>query len=609
MSSFAVQTTSQTTAPDPSKHVNFSVGMVLGVDDLTQEFTYHQNRDQWLARDLLGYGTVCGLRVSVDADAKGPRVLVTSGAALSPTGQLICVRPAQCAYINDWLTANQPNLGDALGSPPGTFLRLYLTLCYRDCPVDPVPIAGEPCRTEAELTAASRIVDDFKLDFRLTPPQQGEEDALRQFVEWLNFFEIADGDGPFLTLEEFEALVRGSLEHTGMASPPNFRFLSPLSPPGHGRIHTGDACEFLRAAYRIWVTEIRPLYHAICSAKPGCCGDVKAEGPVIDECLLLAEIDVSLVSLGPGKGFVVQHVSDVVINERRRPFLIHLGLLQEMLLCGPRKCCGGDGSGTSGPQGPRGFQGLQGLTGPPGPQGPPGSPGPPGPPGPPIPGPPGPQGIPGPPGAPGAPGAAGATGAAGAAGRTGAQGPAGPAGPVGPPGPPGPQGVQGPPGTQGLPGGAGPQGNQGPTGLQGLQGAQGLVGPQGPVGTQGPVGPAGPNFIVAAGRFTTASTGPAGGLTPVSFFNNLTATPVPGIPGVNILNFTGFKATGRYVVKGTPLTQIGLPLHTFEVIQLPDPRLIGFAPIAAGIPVRVLASDGQTTAGFEVEISEFPNLG
>ncbi|HEY6392124.1 MAG TPA: hypothetical protein VIX89_12645, partial [Bryobacteraceae bacterium] len=364
MSSFAAQTaTPQTTTPDPNKHVNFSVGMVLGVDDLTQEFAYHQGRDQWLARDLLGYGTVCGLKVSVDADAKGPRVLVTSGAALSPTGQLICVRPAQCAYINDWLSTNQPQLGDALGSPPGTFLKLYLTLCYRDCPVDQVPIAGEPCRSEAELMAPSRIADDFRLEFRLTPPQQGEEDALRQFVEWLNFFEIADGAGPFLTLEEFEGLVRASLEHIGIASPPHFKHKSPLSPPSHGTIHTSEACEFLRAAYRIWVTELRPLYHAICNAKPGCCGDVKAEGPAIDECLLLAEIDVSVISLGPGQGWAVQHLNDVAINESRRPFLIHLGLLQEMLLCGPRKCCGGGGSGTPGPQGPRGFQGLQGPQG------------------------------------------------------------------------------------------------------------------------------------------------------------------------------------------------------------------------------------------------------
>ena len=70
--------------PNHSKHVNFTLGMILGVDDFVQEFAYLSGRDQWLARDLLGYGTVSGLGVSLDTDARGPRVSVSPGAALSP---------------------------------------------------------------------------------------------------------------------------------------------------------------------------------------------------------------------------------------------------------------------------------------------------------------------------------------------------------------------------------------------------------------------------------------------------------------------------------------------------------------------------------------------
>ena len=33
-------------APDPSKHVNFTLGMVLGVDDFTQEFAYLSGRER-----------------------------------------------------------------------------------------------------------------------------------------------------------------------------------------------------------------------------------------------------------------------------------------------------------------------------------------------------------------------------------------------------------------------------------------------------------------------------------------------------------------------------------------------------------------------------------
>ena len=49
---------------DVSKHVNFTLGMVLGVDDFDQEFAYLSARDRWLARDLHGYGTTCGLAVT-----------------------------------------------------------------------------------------------------------------------------------------------------------------------------------------------------------------------------------------------------------------------------------------------------------------------------------------------------------------------------------------------------------------------------------------------------------------------------------------------------------------------------------------------------------------
>src|SRR4051794_32220560 len=97
--------------PDSTMHVNYTQGMVLGADDFMQEFAYLSGRDQRMARDLAGYGTVCGLRVSTDTDARGPRVAVSSGIGVSPLGEMICVGAAQCAYLNDWLAANNTTLG------------------------------------------------------------------------------------------------------------------------------------------------------------------------------------------------------------------------------------------------------------------------------------------------------------------------------------------------------------------------------------------------------------------------------------------------------------------------------------------------------------------
>src|SRR5918998_2923582 len=193
MSSFVPRATPPTLAePDPTKHVKYTLGMVLGVDDFTQEFAYLAGRDQWLARELLGYGTASGLEVGVEIENAAPQVLVTPGVAVSPRGQLIRVAPAQCADLNLWLAARREELAKRLGTAPSNraLLRLYVVLCYRDCATDMVPIPGEPCRSQDETVAPSRLADDFKLELRFEAPDQSEEDALRDYVEWLGQVEV-----------------------------------------------------------------------------------------------------------------------------------------------------------------------------------------------------------------------------------------------------------------------------------------------------------------------------------------------------------------------------------------------------------------------------------
>ena len=107
-----------TAAPvvDPTKHVNYSYGMVLGVDDFTQEFAYHSNRDRWAARDVEGYGTLVGLRVTVEENKAGAlEVVVTAGTALNPRGELIRVPVAQCAELERVFSGwSRPSAGELL---------------------------------------------------------------------------------------------------------------------------------------------------------------------------------------------------------------------------------------------------------------------------------------------------------------------------------------------------------------------------------------------------------------------------------------------------------------------------------------------------------------
>jgi hypothetical protein len=309
--------------PDPSKHVNYALGMVLGVDDFTQEFAYLSGRDQWLARDLLGYGTVRGLKVT--SDKNSPRVEVSSGVALSPRGQLICVPENQCANLNDWIAANREEASKRFGSPPSAALSLYVVLCYRDCKTDNVPIPGEPCRTEEDVMAASRIADSFELKLSFDRPDQCEEDAVRAFVAWLRQVGIADTSPP-TSMGDFLDAVRNLAASIGSPPvsppdcPPGFMF---GSPPGTLSIPAGQVSEYLRESFRIWVTELRPLWG----------GNRRCGVPPENGCLMLAELTVPLVHVAPDGTWKVDE-SGVAVNEEFRPYVVHLRMVQEWMLHG-----------------------------------------------------------------------------------------------------------------------------------------------------------------------------------------------------------------------------------------------------------------------------------
>jgi hypothetical protein len=321
--------------PDPRKHVNYIQGMVLGADDLIQEFAYHQNQSQWLARDAIGYGTLSGLRVTFRNDRK---VSVAPGTALSARGQLIRVTPEQCAGINDWLDLDKTKQelrkqGFALTGTEK--LDAYVVLCFRDCQVDELPVPGEPCRCEDQAMAPSRILDDFRLELRLSPPAQREEDAIHDFVQWLRQIKVSDAPVGGSSLDDFLDAIRAAVQDRSspLESPPDFLY---GSPPQGLVMPAAQLCQYLRAALKLWVVELRPLWQAQWAERTGggcgCHGDEQAKGQDAEECLLLAALDITLT------GGQVATANDVGVNDSKRPFVVHLRMLQEMLLCGP--CCG-----------------------------------------------------------------------------------------------------------------------------------------------------------------------------------------------------------------------------------------------------------------------------
>lgn len=303
------------TALDTNKRVNYTKGMLLGVDDFVQEQAWHIARRHELARELAGYGTARGLKVSTGNS--GRTVVVGPGIGWTPSGSPVCVPDEQCADVTAWLRKQDATFKADLGSGTSD-LTVHVVLAYQGVPTDKVPVPGEPCRSEDALTANSRIADCFLLSLRTQAPPQIEEDAIRDFADWLAQVPV-DLSSPPMSDEDFLQSLRDAAEGwLTPSSPPPTDYM--LGSPPMGLSSTDD---LLRVALRLWVTELRPLWRA----RYGCGPNPIAPG-TDDDAFLLATLTLRVD--GTALTGEVTH-----IDESRRPVLLSLRMLQELILQNP----------------------------------------------------------------------------------------------------------------------------------------------------------------------------------------------------------------------------------------------------------------------------------
>lgn len=150
---------------DQRKRVNYTSGMLLGVDDFVQDQGYLRARDHLGVRALHGYGTVSGLGVHWDP-ATG-QLRVAAGLAVDPEGRLVCVSTEQCIDLSAWLTEHRDDIVDAAGDEVDELpeeLRLHVVLRYRERETDSVLRLSDGDCTVDESRVASRLLDSFELD-------------------------------------------------------------------------------------------------------------------------------------------------------------------------------------------------------------------------------------------------------------------------------------------------------------------------------------------------------------------------------------------------------------------------------------------------------------
>jgi hypothetical protein len=167
---------SVTTEADPldatlqPDRVAYAVGALLGVDDFTDEQTYHRGR---LARALAfqaGSGTVAGLKV----EYQGPRgpdeeIVVRPGMAIDRLGRIIEVPRDACIHLDTWyneMAGSPQGVSDLVqGFHPvagGVIVDVFLRFIACDRALTPAFATGPFDATD--YVSPSRVRDGYKLD-------------------------------------------------------------------------------------------------------------------------------------------------------------------------------------------------------------------------------------------------------------------------------------------------------------------------------------------------------------------------------------------------------------------------------------------------------------
>jgi hypothetical protein len=311
--------------------VNYTFGMVLGLDEFQQEQQYFLAKDYLHERAMHGYGTVYGLQVTtapVVDDPSDELITVLPGMAIDQWGREVVVRSAQCARLGAWL-ATQDAAEVAANVGPSGELIVYVTLAYAQCDDDLIPLAGQPCSTSSDATVASRIRDSWDIKLSWTPPSMPSWDTDRRLARLLGAIELVPGLAEAQSDEEAIVEAVLALPDDVGAGPDDLWPVVGWPTPSDGpsgpigwRLPAETAPDALDRILTVWVTRARPLLSPWLTEPP----------QTWDAAILLSTISFSLGTpsspLSGSDDYPIAHCDEP--DDSGRPYLLHTRLMQEM---------------------------------------------------------------------------------------------------------------------------------------------------------------------------------------------------------------------------------------------------------------------------------------
>lgn len=284
------------------KRVLYSAGQLLGVSEFSDEQRYLLDRHNAHQLFLHGYGTVAGLAVGMSETKDGDlEIAVEAGLGVDRLGRTFAVTPRQCSSLRAWLSAHQDFKGTTL----------YVTGRYDEMGTDRVSLVGQACSNDSVVAADSRIKDSFRLELSADPPPMPAWGAVHAFSRLLAALVLAEKTDETAAkilseaLSSLEALRKFSTELAGKT------------------LNVSE--ETLGEVFRAWVLRLLPEA-------------LKAELETLNaptaspdtSAILLAQVSFNRGRKGNDEILTLPDAPTLPVDERRRPYLLHTGLIQEL---------------------------------------------------------------------------------------------------------------------------------------------------------------------------------------------------------------------------------------------------------------------------------------
>lgn len=195
---------------EPLRRVAYEAGMMLGLEATRDEQAYHRRRLTRHQYWLHGFGTLAGMRVSMNPEThenssdhlEDLQLRVGPGVGIDGLGREVMVHESHCIRLAQWLAA-QPE-GKLLEGFDSDAEELWLkvTVRHKDCPIARQPVLTRKLNAGTDAVQPSRTADSVQLELIPELPPGSPEEG---FTPWASHNPV-DDDMPSLSADEQQTL-------------------------------------------------------------------------------------------------------------------------------------------------------------------------------------------------------------------------------------------------------------------------------------------------------------------------------------------------------------------------------------------------------------------